>query len=92
MGLEVQAAPEGLIRLEHTEIHLDKPTYCAWGLKNPGRCVAGVGPDSAFSAADVIPGAVIKGGSRSSLRGRQRTGKMRHGKGPNGCLERGCNK
>jgi len=54
MGLEVQAAPEGLIRLEHTEIHLDKPTYCAWGLKNPGRCVAGVGPDSAFSAADVI--------------------------------------
>jgi hypothetical protein len=54
MGLEVQAAPEGLIRLEHTEIHLDKPTYCAWGLKNPGRCVAGVGNKRKFGAVKVI--------------------------------------
>jgi hypothetical protein len=43
MGLEHKVAPEGLIRPEHTEIHLDKPIYCAWGLKNPGSCVAGVG-------------------------------------------------
>jgi hypothetical protein len=43
MGLEHKVAAEGLIRPEHTEIRLDKPTYCAWDLKNLGSCVAGVG-------------------------------------------------
>jgi hypothetical protein len=42
MRLELEVAPEGLFRPEHTEIHLDKPTYYAWGLRNPGTCVAGV--------------------------------------------------
>jgi Transposase IS4 len=52
MGLELEVAPEGPLRPEHTEIHLDKPTYCVWGLKNPGSCVAGIGNKRKFG--DVI--------------------------------------
>jgi hypothetical protein len=48
MGLEIQAAPEGLIRPKHIKIHLDRPTYYTWDLKNPGRCVAGVGNKRKF--------------------------------------------
>ena len=29
MGLELEVAPEGPLRPEYTEIHLDKPKYCA---------------------------------------------------------------
>ena len=43
VGLELAVAHEGPLRPEHTEIHLDKPTYCAGGFKNPGSCVVGVG-------------------------------------------------
>jgi hypothetical protein len=49
MGLELEVAPEGPLRPEHTEIHLDKPTYCAWDLKNPGSCVASVGNKRHYS-------------------------------------------
>jgi hypothetical protein len=52
LGLELEVAPEGPLHPEHTEIHLDKPIYCAWGLKNPGSCVAGVGNKRKFG--DVI--------------------------------------
>ena len=56
MGLELQVASKGLIRLEHTEIHLDKPTYCARNLKNPGSCVADVRNKRKFG--DVIVNSV----------------------------------
>src|ERR1700733_2878190 len=34
MGLELEVAPDGPLRPGHTEIHLDKPTYYAWNLRN----------------------------------------------------------
>jgi hypothetical protein len=52
VGLELAVAHEGPLRPEHTEIHLDKPTYCAGGFKNPGSCVVGVGNKRKFG--DVI--------------------------------------
>jgi hypothetical protein len=53
MGLELEVAPEGPLRPGYTEIHLDKPTYCAWSLRNPGTCVAGVGNKRKFGDAIV---------------------------------------
>ena len=53
MGLELEVTPEGPLRPGHTEIYLDKPTYYAWNLRNPGTCVAGVGNKRKFGDAIV---------------------------------------